>query len=44
MVEGHERYAHVKLSCPIQTHGLVLLLLQLHGYYGYLEPVSVNWL
>jgi hypothetical protein len=36
MVEGHERYAQVKLSSPIQIHGLILLFLGLHGYHGYL--------
>ncbi len=44
MAKGHESYAHVKLSCPIQIHGLNLLLLKLRGYHGRLEPISVDWL
>ncbi len=44
MAKGHERYAHVKLSCPIQIHGLVLLLLRLCDYHGHLELVNVDWL
>jgi hypothetical protein len=44
MVKGHERYVQVKISCPIQTHGLVLMLLWLRGYHGRLELISVGWL
>jgi hypothetical protein len=44
MVKGHEIYVQVKLSRLIQTHGLVILLLGLHGYHGHLKLVNVNWL
>jgi hypothetical protein len=44
MAEGHERYAQVKLACPIQAHGLVLLLLKLRAYHGRLESINVSWL
>jgi hypothetical protein len=43
MAKGHERYAQVQLSCRIQTHGFVLLLLGLCGYHGHLKPkVSIG--